>query len=626
MFENVNEIIQEYLKKSPGGETYPSGMKRLFNYFSENNWENFWDEAVEFSISGDSDVRNKIRKELEKTTKEKFLKEIKIIYNIANEKMSNKVSILDIYEWYDEIKDLNAFKILDKRIGNGIPNAMLKSMKRNQNVRQFWMLNYYNEDTLEKWKMNNIITLDYETNSGDLNEYQIIDELDEVIGSNDDGAKRTNIRRALWDFSHEMNIGDEVYVMSSSNEVVTKLIIKSEYKYLDEIHVRDVEFINVIKGAINTNFSKKILTNISQYPEFVDEVKVATGEIGLEGYEANECNDNLYSCDDFLYDYSQLIIDGAPGTGKSYYVKNELTCSDDNVLRVTFHQEYEYHNFVGSIMPVVDGDSVKYEFIKGPFATILDEALSNPNGRHVLVIEELTRGNAPAIFGDVFQLLDREDNGFSEYSVRNDSLYNELSKVSRDTLMSIYGKEEIGLPSNLSIICTVNSSDQNVYPLDTAFKRRFKYKIMSTEANDEFKDFKVKLGSQVFSWKQLYTSLNEFFLHNMGLKEDKQLGPYFVKDSDEKSEVATKLAMYLWSDINRVYTSDGEKIFKETVKTLVEVDQAFNSNGKLDSIFSNEFNKFMNDKFSKDTVENNVVVGEGIIREEEQVIVENPNE
>ena len=163
-----------------------------------------------------------------------------------------------------------------------------------------------------------------------------------------------------------------------------------------------------------------------------------------------------------------VIVYGVPGSGKSYKVKHEYLAGlgEEQHERVVFHPDYTYSDFVGQILPEKgDNGSLTYKFNPGPFTRIMKKAYESPDKKFVLVIEEINRGNAPAIFGDIFQLLDREkegdEEGFSEYSITNHEIGREL-----------FDDEDakIKIPSNLSIIATMNTSDQNVFTLDNAFQ------------------------------------------------------------------------------------------------------------------------------------------------------------
>lgn len=180
---------------------------------------------------------------------------------------------------------------------------------------------------------------------------------------------------------------------------------------------------------------------------------------------------------------SNILLYGVPGSGKSWTIENEYCKPETHIERLVFHPDYTNADFIGQILPVVDKDKqVTYDFVPGPFTNILHAAYNNPQKEYVLIIEEINRGNAPAIFGDVFQLLDRtvvektEGNiiypiGTSEYGITNENI-----------AKCVYGNSElkVRIPSNLSILGTMNTSDQNVFTLDTAFQRRWKMRLIGS--------------------------------------------------------------------------------------------------------------------------------------------------
>ncbi len=267
--------------------------------------------------------------------------------------------------------------------------------------------------------------------------------------------------------------------------------------------------------------------------------------------------DKEYVINDIDGNYIQKIYAGAPGTGKSYIVKEEVLkgVEEENIIRTTFYPDYEYHNFIGSILPDTEGEKIRYEFIPGPFTKALKRAL-NQKEMVYLVIEEMTRGNCAAIFGNIFQLLDRDSSGVSEYPITN---------VALEKYLEVDG---IVIPSNLSIVGTINTSDQNVYPMDTAFKRRFDFEYKTTDKPKEFEDF---MFIDNLSWLEFYPKLNEIILE-ITKSEDKQLGPYFIKPGDNK----TKLLMYLWNDVLLKGRKGEGLIFKQDLNTLSKVLNAKN--------------------------------------------------
>lgn len=236
---------------------------------------------------------------------------------------------------------------------------------------------------------------------------------------------------------------------------------------------------------------------------------------------------------------TNVLLYGVPGSGKSWTIEHEYCKKDSNVERLVFHPDYTYSDFIGQILPnVAEDGQVSYKFTPGPFTNILAEAYNNPGQEYILIIEEINRGNAPAIFGEVFQLLDRkteiqekDDDGFSvgtsEYGITNANIAN-----------IVYGdsKHKVRIPSNLSIIGTMNTSDQNVFTLDTAFQRRWDMRLIENNfdnVDSELADAEI-LDTTV-SWRDFCTEINNIVVGNsarMTSSEDKRLGAYFVHYHD----------------------------------------------------------------------------------------------
>ncbi len=270
------------------------------------------------------------------------------------------------------------------------------------------------------------------------------------------------------------------------------------------------------------------------------------------------------------------IIFGAPGTGKSYRLNSErkVLLGSDNETdyeRVTFYPDYTYANFVGTYKPVpcIDSDgkeAITYKYVPGPFMRVYVNALKNGRTDDVkpflLIIEEINRANVAAVFGDVFQLLDRDDSNISEYPIQ----------ASED--MKKYLAEELGgepddyvkikLPNNMFIWATMNSADQGVFPMDTAFKRRWDFTYIGIDDNDtDIRGKTVALGTasrHKVEWNKLRKAINHF-LARQKINEDKQLGPYFISrnivvpqagnEIDSKAFIDTfknKVLMYLFED------------------------------------------------------------------------------
>ena len=290
----------------------------------------------------------------------------------------------------------------------------------------------------------------------------------------------------------------------------------------------------------------------------------------------------------------QVMYYGAPGTGKSYRIGSLIKESypgyteyDDNpyVFRTTIYRDYSYFDFVGNIMPVTKEGKVSYEFVPGIFTTALCAALRTQD-RNIdvyLILEEMSRGDIASIFGDIFQLLDRDDTGKSMYGINNKSIYEYLILNG-----AIKAGHKIIIPSNLHIIGTVNTSDQNVNVIDTAFKRRFDFKYIGVDPipvdgkDDEYvNNFDIKFtNSDTYEWVKLYQAINHIIINDLGLAEDKQLGPFFLKDKDDddanREQVADKLLHYLWQDVERVsYT--GASLFDDSIKSFGQLYSTFNN-------------------------------------------------
>ena len=270
----------------------------------------------------------------------------------------------------------------------------------------------------------------------------------------------------------------------------------------------------------------------------------ATKVIGLEDIDAE---DEGFSPENYeenrISTGCNVLLYGVPGSGKSWTIEHEYCKPESIVERLVFHPDYTYSDFIGQILPAVAEDGqVSYKFTPGPFTNILRESYNNPDKEYILIIEEINRGNAPAIFGEVFQLLDRkveirdvDDDGYpigtSEYGITNMNIAEEMYGKDRKT-------EKVRIPSNLSIIGTMNTSDQNVFTLDTAFQRRWDMRLIendfdnvdSTLADAEILDTTV-------TWRNFCVEINKIVVGNsarMTSAEDKRLGAYFVHLRDLK--------------------------------------------------------------------------------------------
>jgi len=338
----------------------------------------------------------------------------------------------------------------------------------------------------------------------------------------------------------------------------------------------------------------------------------------------------------------QKILFGSPGTGKSYMIREIATAKLDiqldpstqtspNIIKTVFHPEYTYGDFMGKLLPHGQGSNVTYKYYAGHFLKALGKTYRNildhrdenvPLPQCLLVIDELNRGNASAIFGTVFQLLDREEDGWSSYEidlsdlelvgllnamgykagVSNDEAISILlgpgntksletlcqeQRVQFDQsfpdalhLLNLLEGKKIKLPPNLSIIGTINTSDESIYYLDSAFKRRWDWQYIAAplsenDAPNELTGLNVTLpNSSLIRWTEFIVELNRFIRsHHQSIRriEDKQIGWWFIKPINGEisfQQVKDKLLFYLW-----------DTVFAKDRRPLEE---------KLSSVLSNE--------------------------------------
>ena len=252
----------------------------------------------------------------------------------------------------------------------------------------------------------------------------------------------------------------------------------------------------------------------------------------------------------------QIIYYGTPGSGKSHKVKEMVEGVDENfVFRTTFHPDSDYASFVGCYKPVMKDDLIKYEFTPQTFTKAYVKAWQNPGEQVYLIIEEINRGNCAQIFGDLFQLLDRK-NGVSEYPIDADNdLKDYLEKelgVGHDGIAN--GK--LRLPSNLNILATMNTSDQSLFPMDSAFKRRWSWQCVPIEYEEKKRDgsenksyyFTINIDNDLYSWHDFLKKVN-VKIKKTTLSEDKQMGNFFITNSIDERQFIDKVMFYLWNDI-----------------------------------------------------------------------------
>lgn len=281
----------------------------------------------------------------------------------------------------------------------------------------------------------------------------------------------------------------------------------------------------------------------------------------------------------------QQIFYGAPGTGKSHEVKKitgELDGDKPNVFRTTFHPDTDYASFVGCYKPIMKpvpdkyqavagrDEDIAYEFVPQAFTDAYVYAYNHEDEPTYLVIEEINRGNCAQIFGDLFQLLDRNENGISDYKIKADK---DLAKYLKD------GNDEEGnailankagikdgklcLPSNLYILATMNTSDQSLFPIDSAFKRRWNWEYVAIDYNEsKSSEFTITIGASTFKWVDFIMEVNQR-IFDLTQSEDKQMGNFFIKSSIDQKQFCSKVMFYLWNEVLKDEVENSKYFFCE---------------------------------------------------------------
>lgn len=290
---------------------------------------------------------------------------------------------------------------------------------------------------------------------------------------------------------------------------------------------------------------------------------------------------------------SNILLYGVPGCGKSYKVEDEYESKITNEqckIRVVFHPDYTYSDFVGQLMPVlkevenaqgVKENKLQYEFVPGPFTKIIKTAYEEPDQQCLLIIEELNRGNAPAIFGEIFQLLDRNDDGESKYGIYNTDIakyaYGGLPK-NQGIAIDVIANTPIKLPPNLTIVATMNTSDQNVFTMDTAFQRRWQMEHIPNKFDKDDAHSNKHLPNSEISWGVFAQTVNKKMhtanLGGFGGTDDKSLGVYFATDNDldNAKRFAEKVLKYLWDD---AFKLGRKELFNDCSQGLSAVIEAY---------------------------------------------------
>lgn len=378
-----------------------------------------------------------------------------------------------------------------------------------------------------------------------------------------------------------------------------------ELNNLDKVRVYLNNFTDIVINdetmSINVHLSDTFTPEV--YPNL--NINTAEDYFNYFNIENTICSENNKVC--IIKGSLQQIFYGAPGTGKSHTIKEQTKGED--VVRTTFHPDSDYSTFVGAYKPTTKTVPVKtvigtkavavedengkpmteekivYEFVSQAFLQAYVEAwkkLAKPNiddtvEKEYLIIEEINRGNCAQIFGDLFQLLDRGDHGFSEYPIKSDAdmqkqlkkafagitipqakEINGLFKDENDIISQVLNGEILLLPNNLYIWATMNTSDQSLFPIDSAFKRRWDWQYVPI--CDARKDWTIEVGENKYDWWVFLSKINTY-IYDATFSEDKKLGYFFCKAENgviSAEKFVSKVIFYLWNDVFKDTEFDGD--------------------------------------------------------------------
>lgn len=420
-----------------------------------------------------------------------------------------------------------------------------------------------------------------------------IDSKEELAARYDEHFEKSNRGRGqdigqVWRFINDVKVGD--YIIYAEHSVFHIGRIESDYFYdesdnpnqsADYKSTRTVRWLkkNISRSILSTDLHNSLKTAMSIWT--INDYKSAVAELLRGTYKKDEEITEVEETVELVFNTAietpyerNRIVFGAPGTGKSYKLKEDceemMSKYGGSFERVTFHPDYTYSQFVGTYKPVMgDDEKIHYDFVPGPFMRVYVEALKsgltyNPQP-YLLLVEEINRAKVAAVFGDVFQLLDRDDNGVSEYEIQaSEDLRRYLAKELGGSPDSF---KKIRIPNNMFIWATMNSADQGVFPMDTAFKRRWNFEYLGINENEEkIADVgKIMLEGteETIEWNRLRKAINaKMSSSEFKINEDKLMGPFFLSKKaitsnengmiiDRKAFIdafKSKVIMYLYED------------------------------------------------------------------------------
>ena len=491
----------------------------------------------------------------------------------------------------------------------------------------------------------------------DSDDYKLIEQL-EIGGLNDTIVelirRRFEIKPAefkIIKYEHQNMTTFSLEVMKllikEFGENFLKKNIEEDKSVLADIKLKIPKYMGtpMVFGCFNSESSFKSKSNKKFHPEnlkilgrdliyltnqFTEEFKTTSNHCSMDRFKklVHDYSDKKYSvinednkyklisnATNLLSDMpKQKIFFGPPGSGKSHKIKTDYP---GPWPRITFHPELDYQGFIGaykpSVIPTPKGDQITYRFVEEAFIRTYCKAWESDQP-YYLIIEEINRGNCAQIFGDIFQLLDRGDDGFSEYPIIcspdvQRHLADKLHGIKRlDQYNAKSGASDFSrmtLPDNLNILCTMNTSDQSLFPMDSAFKRRWDWQYIPIDYNDANK-FTIELANgKQYNWGRFIKEVNGK-IKDHTQSEDKQIGNRFLSSRTgiiKADQFVSKVVFFLWSEIYKDEHQTGDSIFFSDKNTEITFSDFF-VDGKINSEVTGKFIEF-NLPVKDNVIENN---------------------
>ena len=541
---------------------------------------------------------------------------------------------LDNLREHDLINPPQGAKRIDGELGRYIDKFFDKDSSIEKENSRMWLVKAgENSVKIDTFKKNNFVAIGWEF--GDL-KGKSREDIKLLCKQSD--YTYNDCLYAVNAFVNEIKFGDYILTYNTSKKEFYIGKCTSDYYFSEKMDTPGVE--NQYKNCRDVVWSNVVLKNDELPQDIFNHLNLPGTLFEIQDNDIKEKIFNFYNLNSFASEKRRnLIFFGAPGTGKSYnlnkhkdeFLKKYVNNVENNYERVTFHPDYTYSNFVGTYKPVIDNrkitfkpvieedntisykrviedNEITYKYVPGPFMRTLVKAINNPYEPFILIIEEINRANVASVFGDVFQLLDRDNVlGNSEYPVNTSEdmkkyIANEL-KIDKvhdyreftieKYLTSLLGEnfDKIKIPSNMFIWATMNSADQGVFPMDTAFKRRWDFEYLDINNNAyEIKNIVINdvpeewnVVNNKISWNDLRIEINnELLRHN--INEDKLIGPFFAFYEYKDKELQfnefirifeNKIIMYLFEDAARairkkLFAKDKEESYLTYSKLCVK--------------------------------------------------------